>query len=517
MVTHLPVELSLDFRPLPFIDCRPFWDSDIYKIAEAACYFLMKDKDDELMATVEEAADMIRAAQHPDNYINSYYTVLGIDKSGRLLEPVLNALRHADSVFGNGLGKKRGYPVHQEIEIGLLRLYELSTESFLLSLAKYFISERDRRDGKGGTYFDHEARAGAQDPYDHFGGEMKAWFQYPRDIATTKQIVRWLRRPKSKDVQYVLCMYYYTAATDLVRLAGDKEIRAALDRMWIDLTETKLYITGGIGAMRQWGGFGGSYVLSDTEESGTCYAATCAFFALIIWCKRILQLVLDIKYADFMKIGLYNGFLGAVGLDDCSFYYQDPLRTYTGHPKERSGSFEVACCPPHSYKENLVAVHLPIESAFAVPGTDVIKVKGSTGLALRITSWANEYTSSVQGQARGGYLHIPPGKDQEEQICIMRGPLVYCIEDVDNDVDVDHVGLIDGPVSDGEPIDISGVNGVIPVEATGREVVKDKKELYAPEPWKHGDKKKLLYVPYLLRANRGVNGGMTVWARRLNT
>ncbi|KAL4738792.1 hypothetical protein BDV11DRAFT_215676 [Aspergillus similis] len=574
------------------IQPHPFWDSDIYKIVEGACYFLMKDKDDELMATVEEAVDMIRAAQHPDGYINSYYTVLGIDKrwtnlrdmhelyclghlteacvayetltsSGRLLEPVLKALRHVDSVFGAEPGKKRGYPGHQEIEIGLLRLYELCGEPLLLKLAKYFISERGRRDANGETYFDHEARARGGDPYDHFGSEMKAWFEHPRDYSYN-QVDRPLVETNEVKGHAVRAMYYYIAATDLVRLTGDEEIKAALNRMWTDMTERKLYVTGGIGAMRQWEGFGAKYVLGDTEESGTCYAETCACFALILWCQRMLQLDLNVKYADVMEVGLYNGFLGAVGLDGGSFYYQNPLRTYTGHPKERSEWFEVACCPPnvakllgsmgsliYSFKDNLVAIHLYIESDFTVPKTDVvvlqktnmpwsgeveIRVKGTTALALRIPTWAEGYSSSVQGEVKNGYLYIPQSQDldvklsftlkarklypnpamEKDQICITRGPLVYCIEDVDNEVDIDHVGLIDDLVSDGEPIDIATISGVIPVRATGRELVKRPNDLYASEPWKYGDKKNLLYVPYFLRANRGGKGGMTVWAKRLD-
>ncbi|RDW58933.1 glycoside hydrolase family 127 protein [Aspergillus mulundensis] len=571
---------------------HPFWDSDIYKIVEAACYFLMKEKDDGLMAIVEEAVDMVRAAQHPDGYINSYYTVLGINKrwtnlrdmhelyclghlteacvayetltnSGRLLEPVLKALRHVDSVFGSEPGKKRGYPGHQEIEIGLLRLYELCGEPMLLKLAKYFISERGQRDDKGEMYFDHEARARGGDPYDHFGGEMKAWFEYPRDYSYN-QSDRPLTEATEVKGHAVRAMYYYIAATDLVRLTGDNEVKAALDRMWADMTERKLYITGGIGAMRQWEGFGAKYVLGDTEESGTCYAETCACFALILWCQRMLQIDLNVKYADVMEIGLYNGFLGAVGLDGGSFYYQNPLRTFSGHPKERSTWFEVACCPPnvakllgsmgsliYSFKDNLVAIHLYIESEITVPGTDVIvaqmtrmpwtgdvliSVKGSTALALRIPTWADEYSSSVQGEVKDGYLYIPQSKDAEvklsftlkprkvypnpamekDQICITRGPLVYCIEDVDNEVDIDHVGLLDDSVSDGEPINIAGVSGVVPVRATGRELVRGESRLYAWQPWRYGDKKSLLYVPYFLRANRGGKGGMTVWARRLD-
>ncbi|KAL6238320.1 hypothetical protein BDW75DRAFT_201517 [Aspergillus navahoensis] len=145
-----------------------------------------------------------------------------------------------------------------------------------------------------------------------------------------------------------------------------------------------------------------------------------------------------------------------------------------------------------------------------------ISVKGATALALRIPTWAEGYSSSVQGEVKNGYLYIPQSQDldvelsfilkarklypnpatEKDQICITRGPLVYCIEDVDNHVDIDHVALIDGPISDGEPIDIAAVSGVIPVRATGRELVKGQSRLYASEPWKYGDKKSLLYVPY---------------------
>jgi DUF1680 family protein len=154
---------------------------------------------------------------------------------------------------------------------------------------------------------------------------------------------------------------------------------------------------------------------------------------------------------------------------------------------------------------------------------------------LRIPTWADGYTCSVGGDVRDGYLYIPKAQNvdvqlaltikarkvypnpaiEKDQICIMRGPLVYCIEDVDNDVDVDHVGLLDDSVSDSEPINIAAVSGVIPVRAMGRELVKGKNKLYSSRAWKYNKKKNLLYVPYFLRANRGGKGGMTVWAKRL--
>lgn len=557
----------------------------------------MSHKDEAMMADVEEAVDMIRAAQHPDGYLNSYYTVRGIKNrwtnlrdmhemyclghlleatvayetltgSGRLLEPVMKAVRHVDSIFGDEPGKKRGYPGHEEIEIGLLRLYELTGEPLLLKMAKYFILERGQRDKNGETYFDIEAKARGGDPYDHMGPEMRGHYDHPRDYGY-HQADRPIVEETSVKGHSVRAMYYYTAATDLVRLTENKEVKQALDRLWRDMVDKKIYVTGGLGAMRQWEGFGPEYFLGDAEEGGNCYAETCACFAMIMWCQRMLRLDLNVEYADIMEIGLYNGFLGAVGLDGGSFYYDNPLRTKTGKPKERSTWFEVACCPPnvakllglmgsliYSFKDNLVAVHLYIESTFTVPNTDVvvsqktnmpwsgdveISVKGGeTALALRIPGWADGYTSSVKGEVKDGYLYLPPTKDanikltfplkarkvyanpktEKDEICIMRGPLVYCIEGVDNkDVNVDNIALLDGPVEEAKPTKIATVDEVIPIVTAGKElessVVKEP-SLYRSEPWKYGEQEKeLTFVPYFLRANRGGDGGMRVWTKRL--
>ena len=555
----------------------------------------MTHQDEEMLANVEEAVDMIRAAQHPDGYINSYYTVRGIDKrwtnlrdmhemyclghlieacvayetltkGGRLLEPVMKAIRHVDSIFGDEPGKKRGYPGHEEIEIGLLRLYELTGEPLLLKMAKYFILERGQKDENGEIYYDHEARARGGDPYDHMGLEMRACYEHPRDYGYHQADVPIVEATEVKG-HSVRAMYYYTAATDLVRLTGNQAVKTALDRLWRNMVDKMIYVTGGLGAIKQWEGFGPEYFLGDAEEGGTCYAETCACFALIIWCQRLLRLHLNVEYSDVMEIGLYNGFLGAVGLDGGSFYYENPLTTHTGHPKDRSTWFEVACCPPnvakllgsmgsliYSYKEDLVAIHLYIESTFTVPNTDVvvtqktnmpwsgdveITVQGTTGLALRIPSWADEHTASVNGEVKDGYLYLPPTKDAQikltfplkarkvyanpktgkDEICIMRGPLVYCIEDVDNDlIDPDNIAIVNGPVKIAEPTKIGTVDQVIPIIATGKELVDSKwSSLYGSDPWKYKDEERqLIYIPYFLRANRGGNGGMRVWTKRIS-
>ena len=550
----------------------------------------MTEKDDSLMADVEEAVEMIRGAQHPDGYLNSYYTVTGIEgrwtnlrdlhelyclghlveacvayetltKSGKLLETVRKAIQHVDSRFGEEPGKERGYPGHQEIEIGLLRLYELTKEELFFKVAKYFMMERGRRDENGEIYFDHEAHRRGGDPYTNMFFEMKAWYQHPRDYGYHQADVPLVEATELKG-HAVRAMYYVTAATDLYRLTGDENIKAAVDRLWRDMVDKKMYVTGGLGAVRQWEGFGPSYFLYDTENEGICYTETCACFAMIIWCQRLLRLGLNSEYGDVMELGLYNGFLGAIGLDGETFYYGNPLRTYTGQPKVRSPWLDCACCPPnvaklfgllgtliYSYTDNLVAIHLYIEGSVTVPGTDIvvsqktdmpwsgdveISVKGSTGLALRIPGWANGYTCSVTGKEENGYLRIQPSKDLEvklkfhmttrrvytnpktnkDEVCILRGPLVYCIEDVDNNVDVDNVVLTGEPLSEGKALQIGSVGSVIPIIAKGKEIINNQSELYRSEPWKYSSEEKTLtYIPFFLRANRGGNGGMRVWSK----
>jgi DUF1680 family protein len=205
-----------------------------------------------------------------------------------------------------------------------------------------------------------------------------------------------------------------------------------------------------------------------------------------------------------------------------------------------------------------VVVHLWIASDFSVPESDgtvisqrtnlpwsgqvEISVRGAQAirLALRIPGWASSgYTCSAPGgELRDGYLYLlattnstitlnfplqprkvyAHPKTGMDEICIMRGPLVYCIEDVDNaNVDVDHVALVDGPVKDGAASNISTVEGVIPVHSPGKELVNSNwSSLHGSEPWKYSETSKdVVFVPFFLRMNRSGNGGMRVWIKRL--
>lgn len=580
-------------------DVKPhqFWDSDVYKVLEAACYFLIKHPDDGMRAVVEDAVQMIRSAQHDDGYINSYYTVRGIKdrwtnlrdnhelyclghlleatvayetltRNGRLLEVANKVCKHLDSIFGLDSGKMRGYPGHQEIEIGLLRLYELTHDPLSLELASYFINERGHRDDKDEIYFDKEAFARGADPYEHIGSEHKAWFRDVRDYAYQQADEPLVDAIEVKG-HSVRAMYFYTAATDLARLSSDddnaRKLKAALDRLWRDMVDKKMYVTGSLGSVRQWEGFGPAYILPDLEQEG-CYGETCATFALINWCARMLHLDLDAEYADVMEIALYNGFLGAVNQDGDAFYYENVLRTRNGEFKERSKWFGVACCPPNVAKllgnlgsliysfetsDRRVAIHQYIDSELKLPDGGIIKqktdmpwagqvllsVQGSVNLALRLPSWAKDWSCSVEGEVRRGYLYVSAENTEiqltfpvavrkmyahpntnKDDICLMRGPLVYCLEDVDNEgTNIDQIGLVDDQVNDGKVMQLSGLK-VVTVNAQGKQLDQvEGRGLYSSKAWAYEETPRdLVAIPFFLRANRGGNGAMRVWAPRLD-
>ncbi|KAK0375967.1 hypothetical protein CLIM01_06647 [Colletotrichum limetticola] len=594
-------------RPQP----HAFWDSDIYKTTEAACNFLLMHPNEDMLRVVEETVDMIRNAQHPDGYINSFYTVRGLEnrwtnlrdlhelyclghlyeatvayetltKSGRLLEVATKSMHHIDSIFGREEGKKRGYPGHQEIELGLLRLYDMTGDPLALRLAKYFILERGTQDDNGETYFDHEAFARGADPYDGLGSEVKGWFHGPRDYAYN-QADRPIREQAEIKGHAVRAMYYYTAVTDLIRVeaASDPDVaecKQALQRLWRNMVDCKMYVTGAIGSYRQNEGFGEAFVLNDLEMEG-CYGETCAAFALIMWCHRMLQMELNSEYADVMENCLYNGFLGAISSDGEAFYYQNVLRTKTGQSKDRERWFGVACCPPNVAKlvgslgsllystddaEDLIAVHMYVQSEVELTlggkgvklsvitempwsGEVTIRVEGAARLALRIPDWVQDqgYTCSMEGELNQGYLHITDvlegtevrlslptpahrlyahPKTGKDAVCIRRGPFVYCLEDVDNEaVDIDHIALEDERApQEGSPVSIATTHDVVPLQVTGRKLARvgvvtgERSRLYGPKAWEYDvESLQLIAIPYFLRANRGGNGAMRVWTPRL--
>ncbi len=325
-----------------FCSIYPFDDSDVYKIIEGASYALNIRRDPELEGFLDDLIAKIAAAQEEDGYLYTARTIeqdppvqwtegprwsnlyLGHElyNMGHFYEAAVAhhlatgkrnmldlAIKNADlitSVFGPG--KKAGVPGHQEIEIGLVKLYRITGNQKYLDLAKHFLDQRGREEGR-----------------ELFG-------QYSQDhlpILDQDEAVG----------HAVRAVYMYSGIADVAALTGDAGYIKTVDRIWENVVSKKLYITGGIGARGGGEAFGPNYELPNASA----YAETCAAIANAFWNHRMFLLHGDSKYIDVLEKVIYNGMLSGVALSGDLFFYPNPLESFGQH--ERSSWFNCACCP----------------------------------------------------------------------------------------------------------------------------------------------------------------------------
>jgi DUF1680 family protein len=434
-------------EPVPHI----FWDSDVAKWLEAACYSLATHPDALLEKRVDEVVDLIIAAQQPDGYLNTHFTAVEPEKrwtnlrdwhelycAGHLIEAavvhfqatgkrtLLDALsRYADyidSIFGSEPGKKRGYPGHEEIELALVKLYRVTGEKRYLHLSQYFIEERGRQP----HYYDAEARLRGEDPA-AFWASTYAYNQSHLPVREQQEVTG----------HAVRAMYLYSAMADLARECHDASLLTACKRLWNHLCSTYLYITGGIGSSPSNEGFSADYDLPNESA----YAETCAAIGLVFWNHRLLQVECDARYADVLEAALYNSVLSGISLDGEKFFYDNPLASQGMH--HRQEWFEVSCCPPniarllaslgeYIYAANNtdIAVHLYIQSTarLDVNGCTITLRQETTypwdgaialrvdmaerrrfGLKLRLPGWCRHASLRVNGEAFDLDGHVEQG------------------------------------------------------------------------------------------------------------
>lgn len=332
-----------------------FWDSDLAKWLEGACYSLAWHPDAALEAQIEEIVAKLAKAQQPDGYLNTYFSAHAPDKkfsnerdwhelycAGHLIEaavahfqatgrrsflPVME--RYVEllaQVYGPGEQQKHGYPGHEEIELALLKLYRVTGNPKHLRFAQYLIDER----GKEPHFFDLEARARGDDP--------ASYVQRTHEYAQAHKPVR----QQDKVVGHaVRAMYLYTAMAELAGEIGDAELLAACERLWDDLTLKRLYVTGGLGPSAANEGFTSDYDLPNA----TAYAETCASIGLVLWAKQMLEATRDGRYADVMEQALYNNVLAGVSLSGERYFYDNVLQSKG--QQHRFAWHPCPCCPPN--------------------------------------------------------------------------------------------------------------------------------------------------------------------------
>ena len=404
----------------------------------------------------------------------------------KLIDALARYADHIDARFGPKPGQYRGYGGHPEIELALVRLYHATGEERYLALAKYLVEERGQQNPH---YYDVEAVERGEDP-------RKFWartYEYCQAHAPIRE--------HDKVVGHaVRAMYLMSGVADLAHEYDDPTLLAVCERLWENLVYQRMYLTGGIGPSRHNEGFTTDYDLPDE----TAYAETCASIALIMWNHRLLQFAGDGKYADIIEQTLYNGFISGVSLAGDSFFYVNPLASDGSH--HRTPWFECPCCPPnvgrilaslgnylystsdgglwvHFYAQNNASMTVdgqPVQVRLTsnYPWDGAIKLAltldapQTFALNLRIPGWCDTWSVTVNGAAvettpsGNGYVAItrtwqpgdvvvldlampvqavyanPNVRQMQGRLALQRGPVVFCLEGVDNgSIGLDRVTL----------------------------------------------------------------------------
>lgn len=464
-----------------------FNDSDLYKVLEGASYSLADHPDPAMEATVDGIIAKIAAAQQPDGYLNTYYTLAEPGKrwtntaamhelycSGHfieaavahhratgkrtLLDVAIRLADHIDATFGpNGLHETSG---HEEIELALVKLYQLTGEERYLKLAEFFLDIRgdaSKRPNLYGVYCqDHQP----------------------------------VREQSEVAGHAVRAMYLYCGVADVAGYTGDEGFFGMTNRLWDDVANCKMYITGGVGARHEGEAFGDRWELPNESA----YCETCAAIGLALWAHRLNMLHGDARYADVVERVIFNGFLSGVALDGEHYFYVNPLASAGNH--HRQPFYGCACCPTnvvrfmpsipgYVYATGEQGIHVNLYVAGTAQATvagQKVALQQATrypwdgqvalavsperpaefDVALRIPGWCREATLAVNGQPQPmpalqrGYAVLrrtwkagdrvelnlampverieahPAVEADRGRVAIQRGPVVYCLEGVDN-------------------------------------------------------------------------------------
>ncbi|WP_179281036.1 glycoside hydrolase family 127 protein [Paenibacillus sp. XY044] len=449
-----------------------FQDTDLYKWLEAVGYSLAQTPDSDLEKVADEAIDLIGAAQQEDGYLNTYFTIDKLEQrwtnlmdchemytAGHLIEAAVayyygtgktklldiacKVADHIDNRFGLEEGKIRGYDGHQEIELALVKLYHATGEAKYLNLASFLIDER----GQEPSFFQEEFER---------RGRISHWApgvvqQGPANLAY-HQAHKPVREHEAATGHAVRAVYMYTAMADLALLKGDNALLEACRRLWDNVVQKQMYVTGSIGSTHH----GEAFTFDYDLPNDTNYSETCASIGLIFFAQRLLQNEVKGEYADVMERALYNTVTAGIAGDGKHYFYVNPMEVWPaaseGNPGKRHIKavrqkwYGCACCPPnvsrllsslgqyiYSANDEALFVHLYVGSRIGhkvagrsvqlemeshLPWEGQVRLNvleadgaGDFTIAFRLPGWSSTSTILVNGQPaqyelRDGYAYI---------------------------------------------------------------------------------------------------------------
>lgn len=485
-----------------------FQDSDVAKWLEAAAYSLAIKPDEALSARVDEVVALIGRCQQEDGYLNTFFTVQEPQNrwrnllechelycAGHLIEAAValheaaqkDALLHicirlADHICER-FSREEGIPGHQEIELALLRLYHATGEGRYRDMALRFLDLR-RQDPR---WFAAHTPA---HPGVHYGG----YDILPEDTAYNQTDVP-VRAQTVARGHAVRQLYMLAAMADASADTGDAEMLSACERLFANITQKQMYVTGAVGSTPHHEAFTVDYDL----PADRCYGETCASVAMVFFTHAMLRHRADARFADLMELELFNAALSGMQLDGKRFFYVNPLTVDTRvsgvvpgyeHVLPRRPAWHAcACCPPNlarlltslgkylwSEDDGTVYSHLFIGSEcdtlhgritlttdYPWQGRAAYTLHdgGRFTLAIRIPQYAAGLRVHLNGEAiqcpmADGYCRIDrlwqPGdevhiafdlpvrrlhahpfvRDAAGKVAIARGPIIYCAEDADH-------------------------------------------------------------------------------------
>ncbi len=549
-----------------------FADSDLHKTLEAAAYCIGVAGDARIAAGADELIAVLAKAQQPDGYLDSAYQlstkprfsnlrddhelycaghlieagVAHFEATGRrdLLEIAIRCADLLDRTFGDGPGKRAGYPGHPELELALVRLSRATGEQRYFRLAQFFLEHR----GEGFFGAEHAISAGKYDG--------TYWLDDRR-----------LREHQAISGHAVRALYLFSGALDVAAATGDEGLRAAVDRVWRSAVERRMFVTGGLGSSEHNEGFTEDYGLPTFRA----YQETCASIAFVMLNHRLALLTGDGRYADLVEWSLYNAVAAGVALSGDRFFYVNPLASRGSH--HRQPWFECACCPPNVARTlaslgryayatgpedlyvNLYAAGgaelrlaggaalIEIESQYPWEGRVALRVRECPdrpfALRLRQPGWCSDPVSlSVNGEPQQacvrqrGYLVLrrewragdrveldlpmpvrrlqahPLLEEATGRVALSRGPIVYCVEQADVAAPLGALRLPRDAVLRAEPSPMLG--GVTVLRGDAIAVRSEAAPLYEPVAPRRSEPTGLTAVPYGAWDNRQP-GAMRVW------
>ncbi len=552
-----------------------FWDSDCAKWIESAAYSLALSPDEELEAKTDELIDNIASAQLEDGYFNSYYIPCELENrftnrdnhelyclghlteaaiayyqatgKDKLLNVVKKYIDLVEKLFVTEGSAAFSTPGHEEIELALIKMYELTGDEKYKNLCSFFINTR------GTSKKDENTRSWVGSFYDQ-----------------TSMPVRELTEATGHSVR---ALYLYSGMADLARVDGDEELKNACERLFDNIVNKRMYVTGGAGSAH----FGESFTCDYDLPGEEAYAETCATIALVFFSHRMALIDMNSKYADAAETAMYNGVLSGVSLDGGSFFYVNPLEIniekfntkknfHNSHEDlltQRVEVFGCSCCPPnlsriiasfggyfYSYDDSTVYVHhfgagkaefngCSVEQDTRYPNHGGVRftVKGLKGkrFAVRIPGWC-EYASlngeKLPHEPVKGYLYLDVEEDEQifdfyfdmparfvacnpevdgcnGKVCVAKGPVIYCAESVINGVKKLNTLSVDPTAPVGSEPDEE--TGALRLKVSGFEDRADDR-LYMRYSADNRDKKEITLLPYFAFANHG-ESNMLVWLR----